>query len=1152
MKRLFKKLGIVLISFVVLVLSSVLIFQVSSIQLYLLDYGTQKLKEHHGIECEIEGFNVKFPLQIETKALNIKLKNGTKFSLSKVNLLIEITKIFSFKFKISDLTIHEANIDDKENQPSKSLSIFKNYIKDTETLKGIDGTFCLTSENDSDFSAHVNAHFECNTISLNVVYQNNTVNIHFSDPSDDPIIKNLKSLECVALVKENDIHIDSSTLVFKEGQISINGKVEGLRAYLNNISDKINTHLNLSFRSDFLKNINEDQTIQASLNGCIQGHDFSIDLDFSNNNIQSSTLNILINNAPKIQISKQKNMLNLNVNLLQDTDIYCGIDDTFKNGTITFKKTGKSSLFENSVLSISQNKDQSYLFKGDIKPIGENIIRLNMTSSFEKNFLDGTIFLNIKDMAPLTTPFDFATVGRIKGDLNFKQLSFCNKSGELNIDLHSKFFRSPLFKAELTTIKGKVLGQKKTDILIEMADLAIGKGFFAEQSILNIKSNKELYHLALKSRSHKKGYLSADVDIDIDLTFDLLKETLDIKKLFINHAKQIIQTNKPTHIELSPFKIETVNLSINKGSIVIKDVEAPSKVQQSWKGIVDIKDMSVEILSWFFPKTILVGDIDGTLNLSGDNQKPDFDLSLKGKKLQWLQFQGLASQTKHFVNFDFNASSFNDCAKWKLKLDGDALINFISEGTIPFNFSCHNNLTGKLKGSINLALISAIIGSGDRLSGNIDVDLDLSGNVDAPTWKGKISTHKSYIELAEFGTVINNIKGDIRAEGNRFIIKEITGNDDPLIKNKNNHQKGSLLLKGEIVFKKLMEPLVNLNLKVKDFLLVNSDSLVGTGTGDVTIQGDGIFSTVKGNVDVKSLSVNIDTLETDDDIPVIKLKDPKKRTYAKNYQKEKGHIFSKPILPLNLVLKSNNSISIFGKIIEKSLWGGGINVKGPIHDPYLEGNVHLVKGNIDFFGKNLKLDKGSATFIEEEKNEPWFLIEASRKIGDISIVLKIDNKQNPPFAFDSSPSMSRDEILSWLLFGKSAGTVSVGQSVQLATALAKLKGNTLFSSVDILKKGFGIDTFDIREQSGRDHSTPDQTQNQVIHLGKKITDNIEVTVEQGTAQGTGKFGVEMDVGKNVFVSLDVAGSSNNSNSPNASNTPSTNNSGVSITWDKRY
>jgi hypothetical protein len=1025
-------------------------------------------------------------------------------------------------------------------------------------LHSIDGTFCFHCDESMKFSTSIIIGLKNGPITIKGKIEKDQFDIDLKDESkiSYPLFNKIEALHIKGQYIKDCLNILDFKCCGENQSINIKGNIQDPLLMMEERPHVIG-NFDIVYQNNNLIDFLAEGQLKTSVT--VSYKDGVLDCSQKIcNPFKGQASESLLSEEIILLISKKDNQFSLTLNGLVGTQVMLNTQNNFKETIFHIKKNNEKSLFESSKISIKQNDNGTFNVNGYIKPIGENIIKTNLNLRGSTNELNGKIFINIKDMAPITTPFDFATVGRIKGDLLFKKLSFSKKSGSLDIDLHSKYFRSPLFKSALTTIKGIIQGDQKTNIVMNMEELAIGKGFLAEKSSLNINGVNGIFDISLKSNSHKKGYLSADLDINIQTILDSTQKTIDIKTFSILHAKQKLSLQNPLHIRTDPLSISDAHFLLNDdGHIQIKSIKKPNHQNKQWSGSLNAEDISLEILSWFFPKSIITGSLDATINLQGTDDVPDFKIKIDGHDIEWLQFHGLSEQNnlkKDAINFTLAAESLSHILKWDLNLDAKKNVHITSSGNIPLKRDSDQKINGVVNGFIDLSLISAIIATGDRLSGPIHFKLNLSGDIQNPIWNGDIQTQNAYVELAEFGTVINKINGNIKANGKHWIIEGITATDEPFIHKSKKKKFGDLVLKGGIEFKSLLEPLVNLELIIRNYQLVDSDSIQGRGTGHLTITGEGIHALIKGYADIHDLTVNLDNLETEDTIPTITLKDPKKRTYAKEYQKEKHKFKQKEILPLDLVLKSNDNVSIFGLIISKSLWGGNLNVKGPINNPYLIGDVHLLKGEVDLFGKTLKIDKGNVSFDERDKNSPLLSIQGSRKVADITVILNINNKQNPIITFDSSPSMAQDEILSWLLFGKSAGNVSVGQSLQLVNALAKLKGVNVLGLVDDIKKEIGIDTFDIRDQSTMTTSpstSSDQQQiNQVVHIGKKLTENIELSAEQGAVQGTGKIGIELDVGNNITISADVA--SSEKSSTDTGQGTSVNNSGASINWEKRY
>ncbi|CAO4835373.1 MAG: hypothetical protein CNLJKLNK_00494 [Holosporales bacterium] len=863
-----------------------------------------------------------------------------------------------------------------------------------------------------------------------------------------------------------------------------------------------------------------------------------VDLDRSD--FKDTIWDIITQDHSKVDFAYKNSEWKLDVDCLRDNPLRVQMKDDVC--LVKMQKKGPRAFFDK--IDIAYNANQKRL-RGGIDLVGENIIQIDQT--FKNDQINGKIFVNLKDFAPLSTPFDLATVGRIKGNLIFDHFSFDDQTGKMLIDLHSKFFRTGYVKVDMTTLKGTVWGNGDADILFASKDLALGKylfflgkGFMAERFETHLVGKNGLYKFNTKAHAHKIGYLSSDVNVMIDGDFNKKTQCLTLHTLNFLHLKQHLKLQKRMALYLSPLKLDDLHVTINNKDLRVKNFS----YNDHWTGSLDFADIDLSILSWFFYKTMVTGTATGNLHLSGKGSIPDFKGSFVGLGIQWGQFKESVQSISDKINLSLDGEKQGDILTYNAKIKSQKRVDLVSSAVFDLGKKyCDQSV---LKGHIDMSLISSLFATGDRLCGDIELDLGLKGNFDTPMWQGYIQANDLYVELSEFGTVINHIHGKILTHGNRWAVQSLQATDTPLTAAQSPNS-GTVKITGNIVFENMLSPKVDLRARVDNYLIVDMDAIVSKASGDLSIKGEGIYSTIKGLVNVQKLTVDIDQLHTEDGIPEIKLKDPKKRSYAKDYQVEQANIQEKVLFPLDLTLQMNNNFFMSGSILSESLWTGDIKVLGPINKACLDGVLRAQKGQIDFFGKVLKVDFGKLIFHRFERNEPQLYLQASRKVGDISILLKIHTDQNPVIQFDSSPGMPTDEILAWLLFGKSAGSVSAGQSIQLATALAKLQGQKAFNVMDDFRKGIGLDTFEFREQSARSTSTFDATTNQVLHVGKKLTDALEVTVEQGATQGTSKVALEMDVGNNISLNTGV---SRESDPQKPDDTKS--NFSLGLSWNNRY
>ena len=213
-----------------------------------------------------------------------------------------------------------------------------------------------------------------------------------------------------------------------------------------------------------------------------------------------------------------------------------------------------------------------------------------------------------------------------------------------------------------------------------------------------------------------------------------------------------------------------------------------------------------------------------------------------------------------------------------------------------------------------------------------------------------------------------------------------------------------------------------------------------------------------------------------------------------------------------------------------------MTVVGSLLDTQLTGIITLENGKLDIFGKTLKLKEGKIVYDTHVKNDPLLFIKAVREVdSDTTVTLVIEGRaSNPRFTFMSIPAYPEEEILSRLLFGKSVGSISISQSLQLASAAATMNGQKGLNVMDKIRSSFGLDTLELKES--KKYDSYDTSGGQALSIGKEFG-NVRVSIDQGVSTGTSKATLEAGIGNNLNVDVDVGGDQS---------------SGIGLNWVKRY
>lgn len=1090
------------------------------------------------------------------------LSNGSHFSLTPVGYSSLIDAQIHHK---NDLTVAVINYDTK-NVPCINHMIYtvfnnipKNVQQYAEKLTKLSLVLQVQDFNLRSLTADfkTKASFIDGDIDVVGAIQNGTSYSFDVQNTVDftlPLLGKLINLSSTgAITKQNTLEIQKLELNGALLNISLSGKAHG------------------QITNNFMSLLETFDRTEASLNlsGAAVKTYLGIDscqMDLkTQKNKETIETEILLSNAPCTQ-NIVKNFLNLNdpikiaynqegmkavISLAHHNTLTLQTNADFSNNMLILKSNQNNSLFEDSSVAITVHH-KTLSIKGQIKPRGDNILKIDLQTDPQFQEFNGSLAVNMKDMAPFTTLFDFATVGHLEGSIQCINYTPHLKKGTISVDLLSKYFRSPRSKTELVTIKGHLNGNGDVDMVQKIQQLAIGKLFLAQTGRVSLKGN--IFNnilFTINANSHKIGYLSSPIKIDVQGQFNATKNDGAFTVFHIEHLKQKLHLKDPVHINFSPFKIQNGIVQSTTGEIRFQNVECHKKFGlQEWTGIVTVANIPVGILNWFLHKTLLVGKINGEMSLSGTTQTPNIKASIVAKGLQWGQLNVFTPGAEETLDCNLQFIKKDDHIAWNTKISGKKLADFTADGNFYLAHFENKPIKASMKGYLDLSLISAIAATGDRLSGKINCQLGLSGTILKPILNGDIQTQNSYVELAAFGTVINKINAHVKAQGTRMTIQSLSATDEPLILRGKNWNTGHLTMSGYIDFANLLEPQVKMDFIVRDFLLVNNDSIIGIGDGDLKIQGTGIYAKIMGHADIQKLAINLNELNTDDHIPMIHLKDPKKRQYAKEYQKEHALPNKHEILPLDITLKTHGKLTIHGNIISHSIWEGDIKVLGPIDTPSLDGQLSMKSGVLDFFGTSLKIESAYASFAKEKRNDVWLIMTAGKTVSDIELKILIDTNQDSPVSFKSSPSYAQDEILSLMLFGKVAGSVSPGQSIQLAAALGRLKGKKSLNIMDDIRKGFGFDTFEITEQT--DSSTvidDNNATNYAVRIGKKITDNTEILAEQGTGNSTSKLIIETAITDNLSFEAALAAQRKSDNNEYEK---SSSGSSAGLVWSKRY
>ncbi|WP_439532307.1 translocation/assembly module TamB domain-containing protein [Polymorphobacter sp.] len=385
--------------------------------------------------------------------------------------------------------------------------------------------------------------------------------------------------------------------------------------------------------------------------------------------------------------------------------------------------------------------------------------------------------------------------------------------------------------------------------------------------------------------------------------------------------------------------------------------------------------------------------------------------------------------------------------------------------------------------------------------GPVNAAVDISGALGDPQLAGTLRAARARMEATVLGAVIEDIALDARFVGSRLELTRFSGR---VGKDGSVSGSGGIDLSADRSFP------MDIRLQLKNAQLLNRDDLVGAGTGTIRIATDEYGGVISGKLTIDRATFRIGRAGVAD-VPVLNVTEKNVRVLGRPQ-----FIYAAPTRwLLNLEVAGDRRLFVSGMGIE-SEWRANLKILGGATTPELNGRVELVRGDYDFAGRRFALTKGDIRFQGGYPPDPLVDVAAESTNSGFTAQLTINGTAlKPNIRFSSVPSLPEDEVLSRLLFGDSVTNLSAPEAVQLAGALAGLRGNGGFNPINSVRKGLGIDRLRILPA---DIATGRGT---AVAAGQYIGRNVYVELATD-AQGYTATNIEVSITRSLSILSQVA------------------------------
>lgn len=619
-------------------------------------------------------------------------------------------------------------------------------------------------------------------------------------------------------------------------------------------------------------------------------------------------------------------------------------------------------------------------------------------------------------------------------------------------------------------------------------------------NLTNVEAGVSIPRASLQARAAGRGSaLQLDAQVNgatvtaaAQLNHQDATSRLRLDRLNVTRGGTSLATTQPANITLADGRVAIDRLALRSGA---GTATLSGSAGDALDLNVELRALPLALADLAAPGLGLGGTLSGTARVRGSAARPEgpYDLQISRLSNADLARSGAGP-------FDIRSTGQLGGGRvtTRTTISGRHLSNMAITGSAPLGAG---DLDLAVRGGLDLRIANATLAPlGSQLTGTAAIDATVRGTAAAPRAGGNIRISGGrYVDGAN-GITLERIEGAIAGTERTVTVNSITARTP---------NGGSLALRGNVG----LDPAANfpgrVEITMQNAGLVNSELIRLVTEGRVALEGQ--FTNgprVTGRVVIRAMDVNIAERMPGgvQELQVRDVNDRRGRNAARiappsNRERPSGGSAG---LGLDLTVAAQNNIFVRGMGMEAEL-GGELHVSGTSRNPVTQGGFTMRRGQFDILGRRLNFTRGKISFSGSTDPDLDFVAETTA--NDITARILVSGPASrPDISFTSTPTLPQDEVLSRLLFGRNAGSLTAAQTLQVAQTIAQ------FSSggggvVNQLRRSLGLDSLDLGTNSA---GTGGQ-----VGLGRRLNDRIYLGVQQGTTAGSSKVTVDVDVTKNI-------------------------------------
>ncbi|HEY3947466.1 translocation/assembly module TamB domain-containing protein [Phenylobacterium sp.] len=395
-----------------------------------------------------------------------------------------------------------------------------------------------------------------------------------------------------------------------------------------------------------------------------------------------------------------------------------------------------------------------------------------------------------------------------------------------------------------------------------------------------------------------------------------------------------------------------------------------------------------------------------------------------------------------------------------------------------------------------------LIGGERSLAGQVVAQGTLGGTFDKPNATGAVTVANGRFDDGATGLSLRNVALKAAFARDAVNITDATGVDG---------HGGAVTGTGSINLQR--GGASSFRLDFKGFRVIDNDLATATGTGKATIDraADGkVRLSGQLTIDRADVAARVPTPSGVVVMDVVEKNRPPELPAALRPSNLGGNGWA-----LDVALKAPRGVFLKGHGLDAEL-SLDAHVGGSTAHPDLFGVAHIVRGDYQFAGKRFEFDNTGVVYLSTKADQVRLDLTATRDDPTLTASVRIrGTAARPQITLTSTPALPNDEVLSQVLFGRTASQLSPLEAAQLASALSSLAGGGGLDVIGNLRTFAGLDRLAL---GGGDAASGPVS----VSGGKYLTDKVYLELTGGGRDG-GAAQVEWRVKKSLSIVSRVGG-----------------------------